>query len=57
MKDESHRLYRDAQNDYWDGRARRARRTLALRRSLRVVLAVAIIAAVIIGAGYLTHHG
>lgn len=50
------RLYRDTQNDYWDARARAARRNLALRRFTRGVLIVVILAAVIVGGAYLAHH-
>ena len=50
------RLYRDTQNDYWDARARTARRNLALRRFTRGALIVVIFAVVIVGAAYLAHH-
>jgi hypothetical protein len=56
LKGQPHRLYRDAQSDYWEGRARRARRTLAFRRFLRVVLALVIIAVVVAVAGYIAHR-
>jgi hypothetical protein len=46
------RLYRDAQNDYWESRTRRARSRLRFRRSVRAALAVVLIALVIAGAGY-----
>lgn len=49
------RLYREAQNDYWEARSRRARRMLAARRFFRVVLAAVIAAAIIAGAGYGVH--
>jgi hypothetical protein len=29
VRSKQHSLYRDAQNDYWEARARRARRTLS----------------------------
>lgn len=44
-----HRLYRDAQNDYWEARSRRARHTLAFRRYARRVLLGAVIAALVGG--------
>jgi hypothetical protein len=56
VKNQPHRLYRDAQNDYWEARAHRARRTLAFRRFLRVVLTLVIIAAVVVVASYIAHR-
>ena len=56
MEDQPHRLYRDTQNDYWEARARRARRTLAFRRFLRVALTLVIIAAVVVAASYIAHR-
>ena len=50
------RLYREAQNDYWEARSRRARRMLAVRSFARVVLAAVIAAAIIAGAGYAVHR-
>lgn len=50
------RLYRDAQNDYWEARARTARRDLALRRLTRGILIVVVFAAVIVGAAFIAHH-
>lgn len=51
-----HRLYRDAQNDYWEARARRARRILAFRRFIRVAAAVVIAVMIIAVAGYAAHR-
>ena len=51
-----HRLYREAQDDYWAARSRRARRVLAFRRSLRVALAVVLVAAVVAGVSYVVHR-
>lgn len=51
-----HRLYREAQDDYWARRSRRARRALAFRRFLRVVLAIVIAAVIIVGATYAAHR-
>ncbi|MCL2585033.1 MAG: hypothetical protein FWE35_21540 [Streptosporangiales bacterium] len=51
------RLYRDAKNDYWQVRSRRARRTLAVRRFARAVVIVAAIAVVLAAAIYLAGHG
>jgi hypothetical protein len=51
-----HRLYREAQNDYWEARSRRARRILAFRRLARVVAAVVTAAVVIAGAAYGVHR-
>jgi hypothetical protein len=56
VKAQQHRLYRDTQNDYWEGRARRARRALAFRRFLRVVLTIVVVAAVVVGASYVIHR-
>lgn len=50
------RLYRDAQNDYWAARSRRAHRLLAFRRFVRVVLTIVIVAAVVVGASYVVHR-
>jgi len=51
-----HRLYREAQNDYWEARSRRARRMLAFSRLARVVAAVVAVAVVIAGAAYGVHR-
>lgn len=56
VKKQQHRLYRDAQNDYWEARSRRAHRLLAFRRFVRVVFALVIAAAVIVGASYVVHR-
>lgn len=50
------RLYRDAQNDYWESRTSRARRRLRFRRSVRTALAVVLVVLVIAGAGYAVHR-
>lgn len=51
-----HRLYREAQDDYWEARSRHARRLLAFRRVIRVAGAVVVAAAVIVSAGYAVHR-
>lgn len=56
MKSQRHRLYREAQNDYWEARSRRARRVLAFRRFLRIVAVIVIAAAIIAGASYVVHR-
>lgn len=53
---QQHRLYRDAQNDYWEARARRARRTLAVRKAARTATSVLIVVAVL-GAGAVILNG
>lgn len=50
------RLYREAQNDYWDARSRRARRGLAFRGFTRGILIVVIAAVVVVCAGYVAHR-
>jgi hypothetical protein len=47
---QQHRLYRDAQNDYWQARSRRARRVLAARKAAKTTLII-LIAVVVLGAG------
>jgi hypothetical protein len=44
---QQHRLYRDAQNDYWEARARRARRILAARKAARTTLLILIVVVVL----------
>jgi hypothetical protein len=44
---QQHRLYRDAQNDYWEARARRARRVLAARKAARTTLLILIVVVVL----------
>jgi hypothetical protein len=47
---QQHSLYRDAQNDYWEARARRARRTLAARKAVKTAMSILIVA-LVLGAG------
>jgi hypothetical protein len=51
-----HRLYREAQNDYWEARSARARRIATLRRFARIVAAVLAGAVVMVGAAYVVHR-
>jgi hypothetical protein len=46
---QQHRLYRDAQNDYWEARSRRARRILAARKAAKKALFI-LIPVVLLGA-------
>lgn len=50
------RLYREVQNDYWEARARRARRGLAFRGFTRGVTIVVIVIVVLVIAGYVVEH-
>lgn len=53
---QQHRLYRDAQNDYWQARSRRAHRILAARKAARTALAVLTVV-VVLGAGAVLFSG
>jgi hypothetical protein len=44
---QQHRLYRDAQNDYWEARSRRAHRILAARKAARTALLILIVVVVL----------
>jgi hypothetical protein len=46
---QQNRLYRDAQNDYWEARSRRARRSLAARKAARIALSI-LVAVLVLGA-------
>jgi hypothetical protein len=50
------RLYREVQGDYWDARARRARRGLAFRGLTRGVAIVVIVIVVLVLAGYVVER-
>jgi hypothetical protein len=50
------RLYREVQGDYWDTRARRARRGLAFRGFTRGVTIVVIMIVVLVIAGYVVER-
>jgi hypothetical protein len=53
---QQHSLYRDAQNDYWEARARRARRTLAARKAVKRAMSILIVA-LVLGVGAVILNG
>jgi hypothetical protein len=53
---QQHSLYRDAQNDYWEARARRARRVLAARKAARATMSILIVV-LILGVGAVILNG